>query len=52
MSAQMIYAPVLNGVPVTLAGLPRLAMLNAGHFTATQICAENGLHTRQRPNTR
>lgn len=39
MSIQMIYEQVLNGVPVTLADLPKLATLNAGHFTAMQIRA-------------
>ena len=39
MSAQMIYEQALNGAPVTLADLPKLATLNTGHFTAMQISA-------------
>jgi 4-amino-4-deoxychorismate lyase len=39
MSAQMIYEQALNGVPVTLADLPKLATLNTGHFTAMQVRA-------------
>lgn len=37
MSTEMIYEQALNGVPVTLADLPKLATLNAGHFTAMQV---------------
>lgn len=39
MSAQMIYEQALNGAPVTLADLPKLATRKAGHFTAMQIRA-------------
>lgn len=37
MSTEMIYEQALNGAPVTLADLPKLATLNAGHFTAMQV---------------
>jgi 4-amino-4-deoxychorismate lyase len=37
MAEEMIYEQLLNGVPVTLADLPKLAGLNSGHFTAMQV---------------